>query len=232
MRMNWNDTTIKSFVDASEYTGFHKILAKEVIPYIKDSQTFCDVGCGLGLIDMYLSKELKDITCIDINQNAINYLEKSIKDNNISNIRCMVKDFKDINTKFDTILISFFSYENIEFFTGHCDRLIAIVNDKSKTHIPVSKKRMDVVERHSSKNLKVLLDEKKLRYELIPLSLEFGQTFTCEDDIVRYAKSYDEGGEYETIYNHIMKNIVKGDKVAYYLPYEKNISVFIIDFNR
>lgn len=232
MKMNWNDTTIKSFVDASEYTGFHKRLAKEILPYIKDSQTFCDVGCGLGLIDMYLSKELKDITCIDINQNAIDYLEKSIKYNNINNIRCEVEDFKEINTSFDTILISFFSYENIEFFTEHCDRLIAIVNDKSKTHIPVSKKRMDVVKRHSSTNLRTLLDEKKLKYELISLSLEFGQTFTDKDDIVRYAKSYDEGGEYETIYNHIIKNVVREDNVGYYLPYEKNISVFIIDFNK
>ena len=83
MRMNWNDTTIKSFVSASEYTGFHEELANQIRPYIKNSKTLCDIGCGLGLIDMHLSKDLDYITCVDINENAINYLEKSIKEKNI-----------------------------------------------------------------------------------------------------------------------------------------------------
>lgn len=76
MRMNWNDTTIKSFVSASEYTGFHKELANQIRPHIKNSKTLCDIGCGLGLIDMYLIKDVDCITCVDINENAINYLEK------------------------------------------------------------------------------------------------------------------------------------------------------------
>ena len=63
MRMNWNDTTIKSFVSASEYTGFHEELANQIRPYIKNSKTLCDIGCGLGLIDMHLSKDLDYITC-------------------------------------------------------------------------------------------------------------------------------------------------------------------------
>ena len=91
---------------------------------------------------------------------------------------------------------------------------------------------MEVINQHSSKNLKKLLDEKKINYEMIPLSMEFGQTFTDDEDIARYAKSYDEDKEYESIYNHIKNKVVKGDKVRYYLPYEKNISIFIIDFNK
>lgn len=232
MRMNWNDTTIKSFVSASEYTGFHEELANQIRPYIKNSKTLCDIGCGLGLIDMHLSKDLDYITCVDINENAINYLEKSIKEKNIKNIKCIVKDFKEINSKFDIILISFFAYEDLKYFSKSCDKLIVVVNDKTTTHIPVSKKKMEVINQHSSKNLKKLLDEKKINYEMIPLSMEFGQTFTDDEDIARYAKSYDEDKEYESIYNHIKNKVVKGDKVRYYLPYEKNISIFIIDFNK
>lgn len=232
MRMNWNDITIKSFVDASEYTGFHKELAQYIMPYIKSSRSFCDIGCGLGLIDIYLSKDLEDITCVDINKNAISYLEKSIYDNNIENIKCMVKDYKEIDTKFHTILISFFSYEDLEYFSKRCDRLIAIVNDRSTSHIPISIKVMKEINQHNSKKLKNLLDENKINYKYMPLSIEFGQTFINEEEMVKYAKSYDNGQEYDAIYNHIVKNVVKGDNVSYYLPYKKNISIFVIDFNK
>lgn len=231
MRMNWDDITIKSFVDASKYTDFHKKLAQFIRPYIKSSKSFCDIGCGLGLIDMYLSKYLDDITCVDINKNAISYLEKSINENNIKNIKCIIKDFKEIDTKFHTILISFFSYEDLEYFSKICDRLIAIVNDRSTSHIPVSKRKMKEINQHSTQNLKDLLGEKKIKYEQLSLSMEFGQTFIDKEEIAKYAKSYDDGEEYDSIYNHILKNMVKGDKIPYYLPYKKNISIFVIDFN-
>jgi len=232
MRMNWNEITIKSFVEASEYTSFHKKLAQYIRPYINSNRSFCDIGCGLGLIDIYLSKDLEDITCVDINKNAISYLDKSIYDNHIENIKCVVKDYKEINRKFHTILISFFSYEDLEYFCKRCDRLITIVNDRSTSHIPISKKIMKEINQHSSKKLKKLLDENKIKYKHMPLSIEFGQTFIDEEEIIEYAKSYDDGQEYDAIYHHIVKNVIKGDNVSYYLPYEKNISIFIIDFNK
>lgn len=232
MRMNWNETTIKYFVDASEYTGFHKKLAEFLKPYIKYNESFCDMGCGLGLIDIYLSKDLDYITCVDINENVINHLEKVIKEKEISNIKCMLKDYKVIDKKFDTILISFFGYEDIEYFSRQCNRLIAVVNDRCKTHIPIAKTGDDEFIQYSSKHLKELLDRKKFNYELKLLSMEFGQTFFDDNEIVQYAKAYDNGEEYDTIYSHIMKNIIKGDSISYYLPYEKNISIFIIDFNK
>lgn len=232
MRMNWNDTTIKSFVDASEYTGFHKQLAQYIKPYIKDSNTLCDFGCGLGLIDMHLCEDLDFITCVDINENAINYLKNSIEEKQIRNIKCLLKDFKEVDSKFDTILISFFAYENLDYFSKSCDRLIAIVNDRSTTHIPVSKKKMEIINEHNSNNLKNLLDENKINYKKIQLSMEFGQTFINDEEIIEYAKSYDDGQEYDLIYDHIKSNVVKGNNVEYYLPYEKSISMFIIDFNK
>ena len=228
--MNWNESTIKAFAEASEYTKFHENLSKEIKPYLKGSKTLCDMGCGLGCIDFFLKDEVDSITCIDLDSFAIEYLENKIKESGIQNIRCKKLDFKKIEEKFDTILASFFAYDEIEFFSKLCNRLIVVVNDRGKTHLPISKKRESLIRKYSTANIIEELEEKELKYKLEKINLEFGQTFYNMEEIQRYARSYDQGEEYEKIYKYILDNVVRGEKIPYYLPYEKEISIFVIDF--
>ncbi|MDY4575229.1 MAG: methyltransferase domain-containing protein [Intestinibacter sp.] len=232
MRMNWNDCTIKAFNKASEYTRFHEIVAEKIKSYTEDTNTLCDMGCGLALVDIYLSKYIKDITCVDVNETVIEYAKKNAEKKNVDNIKFLVSDFKDVEGFFDTILISFFSYEDVAYFSKHCNKLIVIVNNSDKTHIPVSEKRHEAINLHTAENLKNLLDQKNLKYSVETMNLQFGQPFENEDEIRDYADGYNESGENDKIFEHVMQNIQKGDGVAYYLPHDKRISIFAVEFDK
>lgn len=230
LSIRWNDLTIKAFKEASDYTNFHKNLSQHIKPLLVNCKTLCDIGCGLGLVDMYLKEYVDKITCIDIDENVIKYLEKEIKQKSIENIECYLKDYKTIEEVFDVILISFFDYEEIDFFSKHCKKLIVIVNDRVSSHIPLSLQKEERLKKHSSSNFESLLKESNFNYKFEKYDLEFGQTFKSKKEIEDYAKSYDEGNQYEEIYNHIITNIKNNEKVVYYLPYRKNFSIFNIDF--
>ena len=63
----WTRQSIKWFMDASDYTGYHKNLADKIIPFLDEDHTLCDVGCGLGCLDIFLASEVARITAIDSN---------------------------------------------------------------------------------------------------------------------------------------------------------------------
>ena len=232
MRMNWNDCTMKAFNKASEYTRFHEIVAEKIKSYTEDTNTLCDMGCGLALVDIYLSKYIKDITCVDVNETVIEYAKKNAEKKNVDNIKFLVSDFKDVEGFFDTILISFFSYEDVAYFSKHCNKLVIIVNNSDKTHIPVSDKTNEVINLHTAENLKNLLDQKKLKYSVETMNLQFGQPFENEAEVRAYAEGYNESGEKDKIFEHVMQNVQKGDGVAYYLPHDKRISIFVVEFDK
>ena len=228
MSIRWNDLSIKAFKEASDYTNFHKNLSRYIKPLLGDCKTLCDMGCGLGLVDIYLKEDVDKIICVDMDKNAITYLQNEIERKNIENIKCYLEDYKKIEGFFDVILSSFFDYEEIEFFSKHCKRLIVIINNRVSSHIFSSKRK--VLEENSSLKFEKMLKSKNLNYKLEKYDLEFGQPFSSDKEIEDYAKLYDEGNEYEEIYTYIMNNIKKDEKVVYYLPYRKNFSIFTVDF--
>ena len=97
MRMEWNDSTIKAFKEASEYTKFHENLARYLKPLLSNCYSLCDIGCGLGIVDMYLSEFIDNITCIDIDKNVIDYLQKEINKKQIYNVKCCCDDYKSFH---------------------------------------------------------------------------------------------------------------------------------------
>lgn len=232
MRMDWNDCTMEAFNKASEYTRFHEIVAEKLKSYVEDTNTICDMGCGLALVDIYLSKYVKNITCVDVNEKVIDYAKKNAEKKKVDNIKFLISDFKEVEEFFDAILISFFSYEDVEYFSKHCNKLIIIVNNSDDTHIPVSDKKHEVINLHTAENLKKLLDQKQLKYSVETMNLQFGQPFENEDEIRAYADGYNESGENDKIFEHVMQNVQKGDGVAYYLPHDKRISIFVVEFDK
>ena len=46
MHIKWNDQSRKWFENASEYTGYNKLLAEKLKKYIPCGGSLCDIGCG------------------------------------------------------------------------------------------------------------------------------------------------------------------------------------------
>ena len=135
MNFRWNDDTVRWYLAADEYTGYSEKLAALIAPMIRGFPTLCDVGCGLGLIDLHLSRHMEKITCVDVSRAAINALTMAAKGKKIGNIEPLLLDSANLDGTWDVILLSFFDSHNIGAYLPRCRKLIAVVGTKNKSEL-------------------------------------------------------------------------------------------------
>lgn len=69
----------------------------------------CELGTGCGIISLLLSREQKpSVLAVDIQQDAIELVEKSVKLNNLDNITPLKADLKELkgNADFDVVIMN------------------------------------------------------------------------------------------------------------------------------
>jgi hypothetical protein len=132
MNFRWNDDTVRWYLAADAYTGYSEKLAALIAPMVEGLSTLCDVGCGLGLIDLALSRHLEKITCIDVSAAAIDALKQAVAVKKIGNIEPLLMDSADLLGYWDVILLSFFDSHNIGAYLPRCRKLIASSGQKTK----------------------------------------------------------------------------------------------------
>lgn len=74
---------------------------------LKNKTTFLDVGCGCGPIGIYISKFSNNniVDMIDINENAINLVKKSLVKNKLENAHVYISDaYENVHNKYDVII--------------------------------------------------------------------------------------------------------------------------------
>ena len=109
--MRWNkvDLPVEQIYGKLDL-GFMPIFNK-AIKVFKDCgyKKILDLGCGYGKHSIYLSQNDFNVTSIDINKQAIEWLEKYIDANHVSNINVIKADINDLpfeNDYFDGIICS------------------------------------------------------------------------------------------------------------------------------
>lgn len=109
--MSWNkiDLPVKQIYGKLDL-GFMPIINK-TIKVFKDCgyKRILDLGCGYGKHSIYLSENGFNVTSIDINKQAIEWLEGYIATNHISNINVVEANINDLpfeNDYFDGIICS------------------------------------------------------------------------------------------------------------------------------
>jgi hypothetical protein len=245
MDLIWTEKTITWFQTASAYTGFHSNLASLVRPYTEDCATICDIGCGLGLIDIELANDVRSVVCIDQNEAAIKSLNELIRSRDARNIVARVADVNELAVeKHDAVIMSFFgsSVDAIARFMSFCDKkMILIVHEKSS-----SAKRVNAVSLRpkplGADEVRGFLTERGLSFKKLSAVIEFGQPFKsladAKDFILVYASATSEaagvsdaGGRGERLYNDMEKRLVETGLPNYplYLPKPKEVAVFIVD---
>lgn len=68
--------------------------------------TLLNVGCSTGIIDEYLSRFFKNVVCIDIDDNAINFANNNFKKDNLSFEICDAMNLKFESSTFDVVVCS------------------------------------------------------------------------------------------------------------------------------
>ena len=241
MLFQWDDDTIRWFVQASEFTGYHEKLANELIPMVTDYKTLCDIGCGLGLLEEHLGAVLDKITCMDINKNAINYINKAINQKKISNVETRLQSCDDLQENFDCILLSFFGSRNFKKFLPFCRKLIMIVGGNNKAHM--YPKKIEDKGLNSYHEIEKKLIAEKMEYCLKRITLEFGQPFYSLEDARNYISNLAKDTSQNEIDKFLQDNL-KGisfphdtckknnieitvePQYAYYMPHPKELGIF------
>lgn len=228
MNFDWNADTIRWYQQANEYTGFFQYMAELVAPKLVGYETLCDIGCGLGLIDLQLSRYVPNlnITCMDINERALQALQEEIREQNVSNITPIRKDYKETNLYFDVILTSFFGSRSIEELIGRCKTLIMIVGDKSNQALFPDK--FHSYNKNKASNVELFLNEKNIAYTVQSACCEFGQPFTTKEDAKRFVIEHSKGITNEELEEFLENHLVKAKRLeyAYFLPHNKTVTIF------
>ncbi|MEE1186069.1 MAG: tRNA1(Val) (adenine(37)-N6)-methyltransferase [Acutalibacteraceae bacterium] len=76
---------------------------------VKSKDKVCELGTGCGIISLLLSREQKpQILAVDIQQNAIDLVQKSIEYNKLNNITPLCADLKTLKGKqdFDVVIMN------------------------------------------------------------------------------------------------------------------------------
>ena len=231
MQFLWNEETIQRFIDASEYTGFHIRLADEIRPHLDESDSFCDIGCGLGRIDLALSPWLSHITAADIDSRVINRLKADAAARGITNISGKCLDISEFDEVFDVVFMSFFgkSHSIQQYYKLCRKKMIRVVNAENKGNLYPSHHRR--VKKDTIPIVKNELYRSGLSYKLKTFSAEFGQPLKSMDDAKSFVVQNAPDVSADELCDFLTENIQStGDNdFPYYLPNKKEMGIFIID---
>ena len=230
MIKTWNEQSSGWMVDASAYTGFHKALAQKIIPHLKPDDELCDVGCGLGRLDFELASFVSRIDAIDMSEYAISALNREIERTGVKNISACHGDATTLERSFDIILMSLYGAIGTEYYLKHCNRkVIRITGAGNSSGLYPAKHR------RTTKNAVPIVQDELARlgisYELELCSFEFGQPLRAWDDAVKFVLSNAPEAEAYEIDEFLNDRIIhtEHDDFPYYLPYVKELGLFIIN---
>lgn len=228
MNFDWNSNTIRWYQEANKYSSFFENLAALIAPRLEGYSTLCDIGCGLGLIDLELSKSINRITCIDINKAAIEALKKSIEGKNITNIEPRVMDSHDIEESWDIIHTSFFGSRELESFLPHCKKLIAVVSKKNEAELYPDKYRR--FHKMTAEEVEQELLHKGVDFSLKYVSLEFGQPLVSKEDAQNFVMTQAPGINAADLEEFLSLHLRETGELKYpfIIPRKKSMGIFEI----
>lgn len=232
MKFEWNEEKINFFLDAGAYGDFHEQLAKTLLPFIGAEDSFCDLGCGLGFVDMALAPHLAGITAVDAQPAVIESLRVRAKDAGFENLNALCADVGSFSGTFDVVFMSFFgcTVEELQKYAKMArKRLIRVVNVENRGNLYPEKYR------RSKKNLagdvQAELEEANLPYRVLCRSWEFGQPLRGERQALAYLRDLAPDAAEEELLAFLGERAQKTGRADFplYLPNEKEIAIFIIE---
>ena len=230
MLITWNEQSIGKFIEASEYTAYHKNLAAKIIPYLDKNDTMLDVGCGLGRLDLELSQHVAEILAVDVSESAIKALQQGIELTGAKNIRTRVSDEGEITETYDIILMSFFGRPDMSDFIKRSRRkLIRIVGAGEKSGLYPERHRR--VEKNAVPGVRSELDALGVEYSLELCAIESGQPLRTWRDAEVFVLSNAPEADADEINEFLNAHIESTGREDFplYLPYQKELGIFVID---
>lgn len=229
--ISWNDRTVRWFRSASEYTGFHKKLADMLAEEIEPGSDICDLGCGIGLADMYLADRAKSITCVDRDALALAALEEDAESRGIKNISAVCADAYELEGLWDVVLMIFFGSldARITRYMRMCrKKLIAVVHGREIGTLGPEKYKS--IKYNTTANSESWLSALRLKWKRSEHSLEYGQPFASMEEAELFVRTYTPGTSEEDAKRYLAERLTAGENGwPLYLPNKKDFGLFVIE---
>lgn len=240
---NWSKQNIKWYLDAENTTTFYNTGAEIMRPYMKNSGTILDIGCGIGSFSMEFAKRGFNVTAIDKSSLAVNTLIKRARMASLRNLKALNISFENfhIDQKYDIILISYMmglvNSENIDRILEYTNKHLILVlpADDIKKDFSIyefySEAGIDVNILKQSNYLNVLevLNKKNILYETNVFKSDFGQPFETIEDAVNFTNYYFNitWERWDKLRSWLSRKLIIRNKL-YYLPNIKESVMIVI----
>lgn len=226
MYFNWNEDTIRWYINAEKHAGFYKKLADVIGPRLRGYKTLCDLGCGAALFDFAIAPYIESIDCVDINETALASVEDRAKQYGQHNIRTRLADSDTLSGNWEVVFMSFFGSRELDRYLPLCKKLIAVVASESDTELFPRRERN--VSRNTVENTVDYLDGKGITYQLTRRAYEFGQPFTSREDAGLFVQTYAPYTSTEEARAFLDERLVQtgNQEFPYYIPRLKPVGIF------
>lgn len=188
----WTQESIAYMDDACRRTDFHRKLAAELQPYLRETDCVCDAGCGLGYLSLSLAPYVGAVTAVERDSRALAVLEREVKARGIANVTAVQDDVLAYrpDTRFDAMVFCLFgSMDEILAAAARCCRgtVLAVVRNDAR-HRFSGKSRGPG--RHSYETACRILTEKGINFTTRTASFAFDQPFRSLEAARRFFELY------------------------------------------
>lgn len=232
MAFVWTKQRIDWYLDASRYGHFHQRLADAIRPYLLPGDRLCDLGCGLGRLDLALAPAVNHITCVDTDEAVLANLRQEAAEAGIGNLSTVCGDVRDIREVFDVALMAFFGHPPglmLDCLKPASRSLIRVANanpNGASLQPSGHSKRRETVP-----DIAALLDGAGHAYQLLPGVFEFGQPLRSEADAAAFIRCNSPSIQEGELRAYLAENLTNTGRpdFPFYLPGKKELGIFIIN---
>ncbi len=228
MYAHWTPDTIRWYLNAERHTGFFRSLAGHIGPMLCGCETLCDIGCGLGLLDLALQPLLTHIDCVDLSETALASLAERAGAAGMDNLTPLLADSSTLTGRWDAVCLSFFGSREMERYLPLCRKLIAVVS--MAPDLPLSP-RQSPSRRGTAGDAAARLTALGIPFRMTAVELEFGQPFTSLSDAEQFVRVYTPGAPVAELQAFLSRNLTEtgNPTFPYYLPRPKAVGIFELD---
>ena len=231
MLFDWNENTLTWLAEASAYTGYDRELAKLLLPRLEGCGTLCDMGCGMGLVDMELAPHFKAITCVDVAAPVLEDLTARAARLGLTNIETRCCPGAEAEGEWDAVMA---------LFHGE-------VQDIVPAYLKKAKKRLILVTHGSAygstgpagyrirkccdvDGTVAWLDAHGFTYTVERGELEFGQPHRSLEEAAAYTRAFTKNVPEDELLNWVKSKAVETGREDFplYTPKKRGFGLFVI----
>lgn len=230
----WTEQSLDWYRRAAAHGDFHAQLAARLAPYLSPTDTVFDLGCGAGYLSLELAARTRQVTAVDIDQNALIGLRQMADAHGVNNLDLLCADCSTLaahGITRDIAVLCFFGQlaneENLNRYLGCCTKtLVAIVSDGSASDISPS--GVSRHGKHRTVDIEAFLHAQGIPFTLTRDTLEFGQPLDSLEEGEAFVRHYAPHCSVQEARAHLAAHCTALPDGRFYLPNQKHFGIFAI----